>query len=53
MMLKALSLSKFLEQLINESDDWCAGLKSKLADDEMDKFKANLLLFKDHFLRYD
>lgn len=53
MMLKSLSLSRFLEQLINESDDWCDGLKSKLPGDEMDKFKANLMLFKDHFLRYD
>jgi phage portal protein BeeE len=53
MAFKALSLSRFLEQLINESDDWCYDLKSKLAGDEMDKFKSNLLLFKDYFLRYD
>ena len=53
MMYKALSLSRFLEQLIKESDDWCEDLKSKLPGDELDKFKAHLVLFKDYFLGFD
>ena len=50
---KSLSLKRFLGRLIDESDDWCTDLKTKLGTEGIDAFKQHLELFKTYFLDYD
>ena len=50
--MKSISLSKFLDQMVSESDDWTDKI-TELVPEEKESFLKHIGMFKKHFLEYD